>query len=217
MHARPEVNHCLARRLAAALLVALVAASPPALGASGTDKSWPCVQRKVPVISAGMMWSGPAVDEADRAWQTSRTIAPLVNEAAARRVALDDAKTAIATFADGLSGDKNRQLTSLFAGLLQRINAERRDIISGIERYAKRQAALAEKIKTQSGKLNTLRSAQDTSDDRQKQIDELEKQLAWDTRVFDEREQSLIYVCEVPVLLEQRLFALARKIMEFLE
>lgn len=200
-----------------ALLAGLALAGPDALAAAGPDKSWPCVQRKVPVISAGMMWSGPAVDEADRSWQTSRTIAPLVNEAAARRVPLDDAKTAIASFAAGLEADKNRQLTALFTGLLQRINAERRDIISGIERYAKRQAALAEKIKTQSGKLQKLRTEAGASDDRQKQIDELERQLAWDTRVFDEREQSLIYVCEAPVLLEQRLFALARKIMEFLE
>lgn len=212
-----EPGHLLRRALIATLLAGLVAAVPPALGASGTDKSWPCVQRKVPVISAGMMWSGAPIDETDRSWQTSRTIAPLVNEATSRRVALDDAKAAISAFATALAGDKNRQLTVLFTGLLQRINAERRDIIAGIERYARRQAALADKVKTQSRQLNALRAEQGASTDRQKRIDALEKQLAWDTRIFDEREQSLAYVCEVPVLLEQRLFALARKIMEFLE
>ena len=34
--------------------------------------------------------------------------------------------------------------------------------------------------------------------------------LAWDTRIFKQRAQSLNYVCETPVLLEQRAFAIAR-------
>ena len=45
----------------------------------------------------------------------------------------------------------------------------------------------------------------------------VEEKLLWDTRIFDEREQSLTYVCESPVLLEQRLFALAREIMAQLD
>src|SRR5438094_275473 len=36
--------------------------------------------------------------------------------------------------------------------------------------------------------------------------------LNWDLRVFDERQKSLRFVCEVPVLIEQRLFLLARTI-----
>jgi len=44
----------------------------------------------------------------------------------------------------------------------------------------------------------------------------VEERLLWDTRVFDERLQSLSYVCESPVLLEQRLFALSRHIMNHL-
>jgi hypothetical protein len=34
----------------------------------------------------------------------------------------------------------------------------------------------------------------------------------WDVRVFSERQQSLPLACEVPVLLEQRLFELGREI-----
>jgi len=34
-----------------------------------------------------------------------------------------------------------------------------------------------------------------------------------DTRIYDEREQSLTFVCEQPVLLEQRLFKIGREIM----
>jgi hypothetical protein len=36
------------------------------------------------------------------------------------------------------------------------------------------------------------------------------------TRIFQERAQSLTFVCEVPTLIEQRLYALARTIAEAL-
>jgi len=39
-----------------------------------------------------------------------------------------------------------------------------------------------------------------------------EDRYNWDVRVFTERQQSLPLACEVPVLLEQRLFELAREI-----
>ena len=43
-------------------------------------------------------------------------------------------------------------------------------------------------------------------------IDAQEEQLDWNTRIFQDRQQALTYVCETPVLLEQRVFALARAI-----
>ena len=39
-----------------------------------------------------------------------------------------------------------------------------------------------------------------------------EEQYNWDARVFTERQQSLPLACEVPVLIEQRLFELGRAI-----
>ena len=48
----------------------------------------------------------------------------------------------------------------------------------------------------------------DTRDDAQ--IEELRNALAWETRIFRERSQSLSYVCETPVLLERRAFEIAR-------
>ena len=46
---------------------------------------------------------------------------------------------------------------------------------------------------------------------------ELEERLHWDTRIYDERQAALAYVCESPVLLEQRAFALAREIRSRLD
>ena len=45
-----------------------------------------------------------------------------------------------------------------------------------------------------------------------KDASELETKFTWDRRIFQERSQSLTYVCEVPTLLEQRLGEIARKI-----
>ena len=39
----------------------------------------------------------------------------------------------------------------------------------------------------------------------------------WDVRIYDDRRGSLSYLCEQPVLLEQRAFALARTIVSHLE
>jgi hypothetical protein len=41
--------------------------------------------------------------------------------------------------------------------------------------------------------------------------------IEWDTRVFEERRKTINFVCEVPVVIEQRLFALARAIQQSLE
>ena len=46
---------------------------------------------------------------------------------------------------------------------------------------------------------------------------EAEEALAWHIRVFDERRASLTYVCDVPRLIEQRLFALGRAVSAALD
>jgi hypothetical protein len=40
---------------------------------------------------------------------------------------------------------------------------------------------------------------------------------SWDMRLYEDRRDSLTYLCEQPVLLEQRAFALARAIAGHLE
>ena len=38
------------------------------------------------------------------------------------------------------------------------------------------------------------------------------RQFTWDRRIFEDRSQALAYVCEAPVILEQRLFEIAQRI-----
>ncbi|MCS0504244.1 hypothetical protein [Ancylobacter mangrovi] len=46
---------------------------------------------------------------------------------------------------------------------------------------------------------------------------ELEKEVLWDTRIYDARHQAVSAVCESPVILEQRVFALARAIQNVMD
>jgi hypothetical protein len=41
--------------------------------------------------------------------------------------------------------------------------------------------------------------------------------LSWQTRIFEDRRKSASYVCDVPVLIEKRLFDLGRAIQDGLQ
>ena len=149
-------------------------------------------------------------------WAKNSTIAALVKATTSRRNTIEQAKAEIDAFAGTLKDDKAPRLTQLFSGQFAVINSERREIMAGIERYARRQQALSKAIKTSIGELNALAAKESPNDADRRRMDELNEKLKWNTRIFDEREQSLKYVCDVPVLLEQRLFALGRHIMTHL-
>ena len=105
-----------------------------AQAADPEDPDWPCIQRKVPAISAGMMWVGPEVDEDDRSWQSALPVADLAHRLAQRRTPIEEAEEEIDRFAAESQGERNAQLTLLFTALLQIVNVERGDIMAGIER-----------------------------------------------------------------------------------
>ena len=187
-----------------------------ARAASSKNKAWPCIQRKVPELSAATIWTGPPIRKDDPDWAKDSTIAALVKATTSRRNTIAEAKAEIDSFAATLTDDKARRLTELFSGQFAVINGERREVMAGIERYARRQQALSKAIKTSVGELNALAAKASPDEADQKRMDDLNEKLKWNTRIFDEREQSLKYVCDVPVLLEQRLFALGRHIMTHL-
>jgi len=184
------------------------------VAATGEDPDWPCVQRKVAEISAGQVWSGPPLDTGN-AWRDDNAAADLARNLASRRTELDAAKALIADFATTAGPDKNRRLTLVFSGVLEVINQDRGSILNGIGRYARRQKSLADKIETQSAELDTL-PVNGTAEQKARR-DELDEMQTWDTRIFQERERSLRYVCELPVLLEQRAYAIGKEIAGHLD
>ncbi len=204
------------RCVSAAATFLLIAIALPSIGfaADPTDENWPCVQRKVPQISPGQIWSGPSLEEVGRSWQDDPIVSELARHIAARRTEMAEAQTLIGQFADGAGADRNQRLTLLTAGVLSLINRERASIIAGIERFATRQKALAEKIERQTAELEAM--PVNGTEDEQLQRDDLQEVQNWDTRIFQEREHSLTYVCELPVQLERRAFALGREIQQHL-
>jgi hypothetical protein len=193
------------------LIAGLSILAAPAATAAGNDPDWPCVQRKVTEISAGQVWNGPPLDGIGDSWRDDDVVAELARTIASRRTDMAEAKERIAAFASAAGAEKNRRLTLLFAGVLATINDERSSIIAGIGRYARRQQGLARKISAQSEELDKLPkdNATDEQIDRREELLEMQ---AWDSRIFRERERSLQYVCELPVLLDQRAFALGREV-----
>ena len=183
------------------------AAAQPA--SSQQDPEWPCIQVLVPEIASAQIWAGPPVETAGQAWQDDPAVRDLALELAARRTPLETAPERIAAFAAGLDPErKDEKLTALFAGVLATINRDRAALIAGIRRFAAKQRELGEQIQEASARLREL----DASAEGQAQRAALLEERNWAIRIFDERESSLTYLCEQPVLLERRAFALARDI-----
>jgi hypothetical protein len=180
---------------------------------NGPDANWPCVQRRNPEISAAAIWSGPEIGEDVAKWWNEADVASAVRAIASRRTSMDEAEKLVDKVA-GSPGDKQKRLTALFVGTLETINTERNRIIRGLERYALKQRALADRIEQDGDAIAKLRADKPVEGLTRDKLPDLEQQMTWDTRIFDERNQSLSYVCESQVPLEARAFNLARIIQE---
>jgi hypothetical protein len=185
-----------------------------AIAADPRFPDWPCVQIKVPEISVAAVWSGPSIDDVGTAWETDPDIRNLVARLATRRTALAVAETEISNFITGDAADRQQKAKLLLAGLLATLNQERSQVMNGLERFSRQQAVFADRIRLEIAKLREL---QDAPDHDQNKLDELANRIDWDTRIFEERRKTISYACEVPVLIEQRVFALARAIQQSIE
>ncbi|RCW20844.1 hypothetical protein DFR48_11276 [Ciceribacter lividus] len=181
-----------------------------AVGATNTDPDWPCIQRKVPELSVAQVWNGDALPDNAKDWSKDPAVEQLVDELAARRVPMDTARKQLETFVATLPADHtDEKLAQVFLGLFEKLNREREQVISGIARYAGKQRQMAADLRKKASDVDKLRR------DANADPTELEKQsdqLKWETRVFEERVQSLSYVCEVPTIIEQRLYGLSKLI-----
>jgi hypothetical protein len=192
-------------------LVRCFAVAAAAMGVSSVvaaqSTDWPCVQRLVPELQAAQMWSGPPLDKGP-AGTAPPGIEPLAEELIDPGVPQETVEARVAAFAQILPADARASgLTALFRITLERLNAERGQLIAGVRRYARRQQQLADKIAGEIRELEAVRKAPDAD---QARIDDLQAARDWDTRVYTDRQRQLGLVCDQPVRLEQRAFALAR-------
>lgn len=169
---------------------------------------WPCRQIKVPRLSIESVWTGPAIGDAAKSWRDDPELSELVARLAARRTPIEAAERLVADFAKAAGEKRRERLTALFAGVFAQLDAERGEVIAGLDRYGRMQKEMAEKARL---KTQELRDQQDKRAASEK-IAELSEALQWDLRLFEERRKAVAFVCETPALIEQRLGALARAI-----
>lgn len=188
----------------------VLAYTPP----NKADPNWPCQQILVSHLSPAAMWSGPSIQGLDKS-TADPDLAELATKISQRRLPIEEAKTDIEAFAKSAGADRKQKLTMLFAVVFSKLDEERGQVLEGLTRFGQRQKEMADKIRAESDKLH---EAQDKSmspeeaNDPNNPLSAAAKQLQWDMRIFNDRRSSLTYVCESPVLIEQRLYALAREI-----
>ena len=200
-------------RIGLALLV--VAASVRlCLAADPRYPDWPCAQAKVPEISLAAVWAGPPLGDAEQKWKDDPKVSALVEKVSARKLPIGDAEKAITDFLSAPGTDKAAAGKLVFAGLFERLNAERSSVMSGLERVTRKQRQAAEKVRDDTIALQAL---QDATPPDQSKINELSNTLLWETRIFEDRRRVVKFVCEVPTTIDQRLFALGRIIQQEIE
>lgn len=202
---------------AVGLIIACIAIGPTAHAADPATPDWPCVQRKIDTLTATQMWDGPAITDA-MPWRNSNVIRNLVKILMSRRIEIEDAEKAIEKFATTQPADKkDEQLTLLFAGFLDQANARRTKVVKGIEKMNVRQRARSEELERQGVALAEMKKqAADGDKAIKKKIRKAETEYDWDARVFKERQENLPLACEIPILIEQRAFAISRSIRNFM-
>jgi hypothetical protein len=181
-------------------------------GKTKSNPNWPCQQILVEALSPASVWAGPSIDRLD--WRSDPKIAELSAKLAARRLPLEAAEKEIGAFAQEAGQSKTQELPALFAGIFDKLNSERNQVIAGLIRFGEKQRNLADKIKEENEVYLEAQHRKKPGDPEDPSL--LEK-LQWDVRIFDERRQSISYVCETPVLIEKRLFALSRAIQQQLD
>ena len=164
-------------------------------------------------LSPAQMWTGPSIDGIDK--DSDPQVDELAGKLAQRRVSIDDAKAQIDAFAASAGANKKQKLTLLFVLLFNRLDGERAAVIDGLVRFGHRQKEEADHIRAENEKLHEAQdksTSPEEANDPNSPVSTAAKQLQWDMRIFEDRHKTLTYVCEVPVTIEQRLFALAREI-----
>jgi hypothetical protein len=158
------------------------------------------------------MWDGPDVDELTQ-WRNNDEMKKLIALLVSRRIPLDQATDSIAQFAAAQRpNERDQALKLLFAGLVDTTNNDRAIVLHGIERFQQRQKARAAEIERQAAELRQLKEQAANDERARADLAAAEDRHNWDLRVFTERQQSLPLACEVPVVIEQRLFELGRAI-----
>jgi hypothetical protein len=184
-----------------------------AASADKTNPDWPCVQKKIDNLSVGQTWDGPAVETDKLPWAEDEKIKDLIQVLTSRRVPLADAEAAVKKFAEEQpAAERDAKLTLLFAGLFETSNGQRKTVVNGLEKYLKAQRGRAEVIEKKGLELEELRQKSGTDDESEMAVAKAQEAFDWESRIFQERQQNIPVACEIPVIIETRLYDLVKMI-----
>ncbi|WP_454276448.1 hypothetical protein [Roseovarius sp. MBR-154] len=171
-----------------------------------SDPTWPCIQRKVPTLSVGLMWTHSLPDAPETDPDLKREIDRLAAKLALRRLEVERLRADIEAFAARHDGAPD-MLGHVFQRVFTTLSTRRAQVISGIEEFSLSQIALSERIDTARAEMTRLTDAENPDFDR---MDALEEQLDWDQLIYTDRQSTITYLCETPTLIEKRLYSIAQ-------
>lgn len=207
---RPGSARCRAFGAACAVLMWTGAAAAAPAPEPAAD--WPCPQHRVESLTSAQIWDGPRVEDLS-GWENDPALSRLVSILASRRVPVTEAAADIRSYAASLpQGERRQKLTLLFAGVFARLNAERTAVVNGIGIYQRRQRARAAELERESTEIARLEKEGAGDAKAADEVLKARERYAWNARVFDERQKTIAVACEIPVLIEQRIYELAREI-----
>jgi hypothetical protein len=206
--------HPAARAVLAIAIVTLLAPRALAAYQGKTDPDWPCQQIKTPTFSLASIWAGPQLDLDSQDWRGERDVADLKAQMAQRRVPVADVETAITDFKTKAGRDADAKLLRAFAAAFADLSAQRSQIVNGLDRIGRKQKALADRIRAEN---EAPQASPDQNHDGQTSPGaDNQERLLWDLRIFNDRRQTVTYVCEAPTLIEQRIGEIARAVQKAL-
>ena len=197
------------RRAVAITLAVLLWPAASIAQPRGADPDWPCQQPLVPMLSVGMLWSGPS-PEGLGDWHSEPAVAALVERIAPRDVPTAEGEAAIQQFTHRLEGDRKRPITLAFAGLLDETNRQRSEVIGRIKDLAERQRNLANLVTRLTTELDQTAAPADPQSPEAVQRNDLVQRWTFTSRAYNELQRTMRYACEVPGQLDARLGAYAR-------
>jgi hypothetical protein len=202
--------HVAARAVLAIAVVNSFAPEAFAQARGKTDPDWPCQQIKTPTFSLASVWAGPPLDLDSQSWRDESDVVDLEAKMAQRRVPMADVEAAIGAFKGKAGPDANAKLLRAFAAAFADLSQQRAQIINGLARIGRRQNALADRIRADNDAVQSSSGGQaPTGGDSQ-------ERLQWDIRIFNDRHQTVAYVCEAPTVIEQRIGEIARAVQKVL-
>lgn len=178
------------------------------------DPDWPCQQVKVASLSLASVWSGASVDLPTAKWQQNEPAAALVAIVTQRRLPLAQAVQRISDYSKTLGPDRRQNLLDVLSGTFDTLDNERSNVLNGLDRFGQRQKVLADNLR-QAGEA--LRAAQASTPPDAAVIQSLTQDLLWKQQVFQARRDSLRYACDIPAIIEQRLYGVTKAIQQLVD